>query len=67
MEKKYYHLTVLCPKCYSLVIYCKAKDENEALQIAAINHVFLDDDDILYATCKEADENRLDPNLVIEL
>ena len=71
MEKKYWLLNLAGVGGYSVMIHCEAKDENEALEVAAMNHVFDDDRDIFFASCEEADEDSVkhfvEHNLVVEL
>lgn len=59
-NKRYWLLNVPGVGGYSILVHCEADNENKALEIAAMNHVFIDDSDIFFATCAEATEKDIE-------
>ena len=60
MNKKYFLINVTGRNGYSFMVFCGAKDEEEAIELAAEENLFDDDEDAEYATCEEASEYDID-------
>lgn len=56
MNKKYFLINVTGHHGYSFMVLCGAKDEDEAIELAAEENLFEDEEDVEYATCEEASE-----------
>lgn len=71
MEKKYFLINVNGKYGYSMVVFCDAKDGDEAISMAADKNLFAEKTDIQYAYAEEADKETIQyfikNNSVIEI
>lgn len=56
MSKKYFLINVLGKHGYSFMTYADVKDEEEAIDLAADNGLFNEENDAEYATAEEASD-----------
>ena len=56
MNKKYWLINVSGKHGYSMMVYCEAEDEDEAVEMAADANLFNDEEDAEYAYAEEASE-----------
>lgn len=58
--KKYWLINVSGSNGYSMMVYCEAKDEFEAINMASDANLFDDEEDAEYAFAEEADDDSIE-------